>query len=63
MRNDSQIKKQLVSDKHIYNPIVLKYFNSNYFDPKKNGKDPQKEIECLKKTIREVLTSLIILQQ
>ena len=54
MRNDSQIKKQLVSDKHIYNPIVLKYFDSNYNETGKKGKDPQKEIECLKETIREI---------
>ena len=46
MRNNNQIKKQLVSDKHINNPIEFRYFD--------NYEGENREIECLKRTIKEI---------
>ena len=46
MRNPWQIKKNLVSDKHIDNPIVERFFDSDL--------GPNEEVECLKKTILEI---------
>lgn len=46
MKNESQIKKELVSSKHIDKPIVFKEYKNNnpYLD----------EIDCLKETILEI---------
>ncbi|MBO5375239.1 MAG: UvrD-helicase domain-containing protein [Bacilli bacterium] len=46
MRNANQIKKNLISEKHIDNPIIKRYFDSEI--------GPNEEIECLKKTILEI---------
>lgn len=46
MKNDDQLKKQLVSDKHINKPIVYKNFNNEI-----EGKG---EIAVLKETIKEI---------
>lgn len=46
MKNNDQLKKQLVSDKHIDKPIVMKSFNSEF--------GPYEEEECLKQTILEI---------
>lgn len=46
MKNKDQIVKQLVSDKHINNPIEFRMFDST------NSK--MEEIECLKQTILEI---------
>lgn len=46
MRNTDQIKKNLVSLKHIENPIIKRIFNSEY--------GPNEEVECLKETILEI---------
>lgn len=46
MRNNKQIKKQLISDKHENNPIIEKEFDSSL--------GPNEEIECLKRTILEI---------
>ncbi len=54
MRNEDQIKKQLVSDKHIDNPIEYRYFDSSIDSSMDNISDPTKEIECLKETIKEI---------
>lgn len=47
MRNDDQIKKQLVSNKHITNPIIFRYFDGT-------GDPQEAEIESLKETILEI---------
>ena len=54
MKNADQIKKQLVSDKHIQNPIIYKYFDSRDNPPFNNEYDSTKEIRCLKETIKEI---------
>ena len=46
MKNSDQLKKQLVSDKHINNPIVLEHFNSTF--------GPYEEIDALKQTILKI---------
>ena len=46
MKNEDQIKKQLVSEKHIKNPILYRVFDSKI--------DPSAEIKCLKETIKEI---------
>lgn len=46
MKNEYQIQKQLISDKHISNPIVYKLFDSRY--------GLMEEIDCLKNTIKEI---------
>jgi len=46
MRNNDQIKKKLISQKHIESPIVKRYFDSKV--------DLDDEISCLKKTILEI---------
>ena len=46
MKNEYQLKKQLISDKHIDNPIVYKMFDSKL--------GLTEEIECLKRTIKEI---------
>lgn len=46
MRNPKQIKKQLISEKHVNNPIIPKIFDSDL--------GPNEEIECLKRTILEI---------
>ena len=46
MRNEDQLKKQLISEKHINNPIVYRMFDSKV--------GPMEEIKCLKETIREI---------
>ena len=46
MKNEFQIKKQLISEKHLDNPIVIKTFNSN--------EGHLEEIKCLKETIKEI---------
>ena len=46
MKNEKQIKKQLVSEKHINYPIIYKTFDSRI--------DQTSEIECLKETIKEI---------
>ena len=50
-KNDSQIKKNLVSDKHLKNPIIIKNFNSIEITGLRNK---NKEYECLKETIKEI---------
>lgn len=54
MRNKDQIKKQLVSDKHIDNAIEYRYFDSCVDSPLDNRFDSMKEIECLKTTIKDI---------
>ena len=54
MRNEDQLKKQLVSDKSIPNPIEYRYFDSRIDPPNDNRYDPSKEIACLKNTIKEI---------
>ena len=54
MRNEDQLKKQLVSDKSIPNPIEYRYFDSRIDPPNDNRYDPSKEITCLKSTIKEI---------
>lgn len=46
MKNSDQIKKQLISNKHINNPIVYKTFDGKL--------GLMEEINCLKKTIKEI---------
>jgi len=46
MRNPYQIKKNLISNKHIENPIITKFFDSEL--------GLNEEIECLKNTILEI---------
>ena len=54
MRNEDQLKKQLVSDKSITNPIEYRYFDSRLDPPNDNRYDPSKEIICLKNAIKEI---------
>jgi len=50
-KNKHQIKKELMSDSHIDNPIIIKEFDSlNEY----GERDLNKEYECLKQTINEI---------
>lgn len=53
-KNTSQIKKHLVSDKHLDNPIVIKNFNSVDIGGLRNK---HREYECLKETIKEIYST------